>query len=62
MRDVFEKQRRFFRFPGPGNLFFTLCPARLAELLDISAETSSLMPKNNLTLTTFPQKDFISDR
>jgi hypothetical protein len=31
-----------------------------AFLVDISAEIRSLVPKNNPTLTMFPQKDFIS--
>jgi hypothetical protein len=41
-----------------GKLSFTLGPATFAQLLDISAETRSLLPKNNPTLTMFPQKDF----
>ncbi|MCA1468178.1 hypothetical protein I6F09_09785 [Bradyrhizobium sp. IC3195] len=43
-----------------GNTSFTLRPARLAYLLDIAAEIISLLPKNNPTLTMFPQKGFIS--
>ncbi|MCA1495761.1 MULTISPECIES: hypothetical protein [Bradyrhizobium] len=43
-----------------GNTSFTLRPARLAYLLDIPAEIISLLPKNNPTLTMFPQKSFIS--
>jgi hypothetical protein len=49
----------FSEFFACGKLSFTLCPARLAQLLDISAETISLLAKNNSTLTMFPQKDFI---
>jgi hypothetical protein len=37
-----------------------LSPAKLAQLIDISAEIGSLLPKNNSTLTMFPQKGFIS--
>jgi hypothetical protein len=43
-----------------GKLSFTLRPAKLAQLIDISAEIGSLMPKSNPTLTMFPQKGFIS--
>jgi hypothetical protein len=46
-------------FGAEGKVSFTLCPARLAQLLDISAETGSLLPKNNPPLTMFPQKGFI---
>jgi hypothetical protein len=58
---MFQKNRAdFFAFFVWGKLSFTLCPAKLAQLLDLSAEIRSLMPKNNSTLTMFPQKDFIS--
>jgi len=40
---MFSKKRAdFFVFPGQRNLSFTLRPARLAQLLDISAEMGSL--------------------
>jgi len=58
--DVVEKERRFFAFFMCSKLSFTLCPAKLAQLIDVSAEIRSLVPKNNPTLTMFPQKDFIS--
>jgi hypothetical protein len=57
---MFSKKRAdFFAFFMRGKLSFTLCPAKLAQLLDLSMEFRSLMPKNNSTLTMFPQKDFI---
>jgi hypothetical protein len=55
-----KKSADFFAFFMCGKLSFTLCPAKLAQLIDISAEIRSLVPKNNPTLTMFPQKDFIS--
>ena len=56
---MFQKNRaEFFAFFIRGKLSFTLCPAKLAQLIDISAEIRSLMSKNNSTLTMFPQKDF----
>jgi hypothetical protein len=57
-RYIFEITQRFFGFGAQGKLSFTLGPATFAQLLDISAETRSLLPKNNPTLTMFPQKDF----
>jgi hypothetical protein len=40
--------------------FLYLRPAKLSHLADFSAEIGSPMPKNNPTLTMFPQKGFIS--
>jgi hypothetical protein len=48
------------RVCGRGKLSFTLRPAKLSHLADFSAEIGSPMPKNNPTLTMFPQKGFIS--
>jgi len=50
----------FFEFYIRVKVSFTLRSASIAELLDFSAETGSQRPKNNATLTIFPQKDFIS--
>jgi len=56
---MFSKERAdFFGFCAGGKRSFTLGPATLAQLLDISAETGSLLPKNNPTLTMFPQESF----
>ncbi|TPQ36494.1 hypothetical protein C2U70_12580 [Bradyrhizobium guangdongense] len=46
----------FFR----GKYSFTLASAKLAQLLDISAEIGSENLQKHPTLTMFPQKDFIS--
>jgi hypothetical protein len=63
MHDVADKTTQdFFEFSARVKVLFTLGPARLAQLLDYSAETGSLRSKNNPTLTMFPQKDFIWSR
>jgi hypothetical protein len=55
-----KRSADFSAFFMRGKLSFTLCPAKLAQLIDSSAEIGSLLPKNNPTLTMFPQKGFIS--
>jgi hypothetical protein len=54
-----KKRTEFFGFGKESKVSFTLMAARLAELLDMSAQTGSLLPKNNSPLTMFPQKGFI---
>ncbi|WP_143270176.1 hypothetical protein [Bradyrhizobium sp. Ghvi] len=59
-RAIFSKKNAdFSAFCERGKVSFTLRWAMLAQLFDISAETVSLLPKNNPTLTMFPQKGFI---
>ncbi|WP_194479628.1 hypothetical protein [Bradyrhizobium sp. CCBAU 53338] len=54
-----KKSADFSRFRAHGKLSFTLRSATLAYLHDISTESASSLPKNNSTLTMFPQKGFI---
>ncbi|MBR0825247.1 hypothetical protein JQ596_06850 [Bradyrhizobium manausense] len=57
---MFSKNRADFSamFLG-GKHSFTLPSAKLAQLLDISAEIGSKNLQKHPTLTMFPQKDFI---
>ncbi|MBH5368313.1 hypothetical protein [Bradyrhizobium glycinis] len=58
-RAMFSKNRTDFSAFSTGATLPSPCAsARLAYLLEISAEIISLLPKNNLTLTMFPQKSF----
>jgi len=62
-RAMFSKIRAdFSALCSCGKYSFTLPSAKLAQLLDISAEIGSENLQKHPTLTMFPQKDFIPRR